>query len=119
MKEIKEEIKREVTDVNISYEALDGTVFTSEEECLKYEETAKCVIRAKVNKLITSKDKNAWEILGGLDDHTITAFKPTSQEEADLLKQFFISECPWFNGDVHKKIREKRFDILSKGGESA
>lgn len=114
MKEIKEETKREVTDVHTYYEAVDGTRFTDIDECRKYEESVKCIVRAKVNKLIVSKDKDAWELMGGCDDHTVVAFKPSSQEDVDTLKQFLLTECPWYKNENHKELREKKFSIMEK-----
>ena len=34
------------------YEAIDGTTFTTEEECKKYEDTAKCVLLTKYKPLV-------------------------------------------------------------------
>jgi hypothetical protein len=110
MKEIKQ--KSEV--FNTLYEAIDGTVFNSREECEKYELTAKCIIQSKVMSLIVSKDNDAWELLGGLDDHTITAFKMQKIEDVDAMKQFFLIECPWYQSDERAEQREQKFKIIDK-----
>lgn len=52
MKEIKRE--RIVVDV-IGYEAVDGTVFKSREECKKYEDTATAVIKERFKKLVVKE----------------------------------------------------------------
>ena len=38
----------------VRYIALDGTAFESQDECLKYEKTAKCVIKARYKALVKS-----------------------------------------------------------------
>lgn len=110
MKEIKEKVT--VTNVNISYEAIDGTRFTSEEECVKYEHTAKCVIQAKVNKLITAIDKDAWELFGGSSDVTIIAFKPQCKEDVESLEQFLLIVNPWYIKEDKEERRQQIFDII-------
>lgn len=56
MKIIKEEIinKQIVT----KYKAIDGTMFDDEAECLNYERTALCVVRARLNITKTTD----WEL---------------------------------------------------------
>jgi hypothetical protein len=59
MKEIREEIKREITDIHTYYEALDGTRFQNPGECQKYEESALGVVRGNIVKLIAGRADNA------------------------------------------------------------
>lgn len=114
MKTVKEEIKKEIIDVHTFYEAIDGTLFKNQEECKKYEETAKCLIRSKVMPLIVSKGIDAWELMGGVDEHTVTAFKPVTSTDADNLKQFLLIECTWYASDERKSIREKIFSVIDE-----
>lgn len=47
------ELKRTVTTETVwGYEANDGTVFSSKEECEKYEQSARCVIRQHVKDIL-------------------------------------------------------------------
>lgn len=112
MKEIREEIKREVTDIHTYYEAADGTRFENQEECKKYEETAKCIIRSKAMKLVVAKNKNAWKLMGGSDDDTVTAFKMEKLEDLDTTKLFWLMECPWYNSEGRKELREQKLSIM-------
>lgn len=62
MKTIREEVKR--VEVITKYEAVDGTVFTTEEECKKYEETAKCAINWKISNSFGRK-VNSYGLIDG------------------------------------------------------
>ena len=113
MKEIKEETKREVIDTHIYYEATDGTKFANSEECKRYEASALGVIRSKATKLIVSENHDAWALLGGFDDNTVTAFKPQNSEDVDTLMQLMLLENPWLTNDIRKELRDKRYSIIS------
>lgn len=112
MKEIKEEIKREVIDTHIHYEATDGTVFQSAQECKEYEKSAKGVIRTKASKLIVGKEHDAWSLMGGYDDHTVVAFKPQAEKDVDTLMHLMLFENPYLNDDGRKELCEERHDII-------
>ena len=87
MKEIKEEVihKSYVT----KYEALDGTVFDSSEECQKYEASAKCVIVTKY-KEIEIKMVSEYELFDtGSEDYFIGIVKPRDEDDIDLLLQVY------------------------------
>lgn len=47
----KIEKQRTVVKIDVTYEAFDGTIFESEDECKKYEKTAQCAINRTFNKL--------------------------------------------------------------------
>lgn len=112
MKEVQKEIMRHQT----VYVAADGTEFSTREECIKYEESALGVIRAKVSKLITFDTRNtnedAWTVLGGLDDNEIVAFKPNTQEDCDALMQLIIIENPYWGRDDMKEERDARYNTI-------
>ena len=112
MKEIKEEIKREVTDIHTYYEALDGTRFTSEEECKKYEDTALCVAKAKISKLIVTEKLNAWEAMGGYEDNDVIGVKVPTKEDADAIKQWLILSWSYLREESYNKLREDRFNKI-------
>lgn len=112
MKEIKEEIKREVTDIHTYYEALDGTRFTNEEECKKYEDTALCVAKAKVRKLIVTEELNAWEAMGGYEDNGVFGVKVSTKEDADAIKQWLLLDCLYLQKEEYNKLKEDRFNKI-------
>jgi len=109
MKEIKEEIKREITDIHISYEAFDGTKFNNKEECVKYEDTAICVLKAKLRPLIVTEEFDAWEIMGGYEDHTIFGLNLPTPDDADALKHWLLLDRYYLNKDEYKERKDKLF----------
>lgn len=83
MKIVKEE-KKYTVEV---YEAIDGTVFSTKEECIKYEETAQCVIRKKFNDLIEHSSDECSLFNCGSDDYIIDFVKPNTQDTANIIMQ--------------------------------
>lgn len=82
MKEVQKEIKQYIT----VYEAIDGTEFKSKEECKKYEESAKCVLIAKYNKLVVRSCVES-DIFGciGSEEETINIVKINSASDIDTI----------------------------------
>ena len=85
MKIIKEEIvnKRTVT----KYKAIDGTTFDDEHECLKYEGTALCVVRARLNITETTD----WELFYG-DDAPVEIVRGKAEDT-----ELYVRLCNWCN----------------------
>lgn len=107
MKEIiKERTKVEKYTV---YQALDGTVFTSQEECRKYEESARSVAKGKVQSLFGT-GKDAWTLMGGCDDHEVVTVKFKTTTNVDNFLQWLYLECPWYLNDIHK---ERKIEVES------
>ena len=117
MKEIiKERTKVEKYTV---YQAVDGTEFNSLEECEKYEESALGVIRSKIAKLIVYDTRkipgeDAWTIMGGCNDHDIVAVKMNTATDLDVVKQWLLLECPYYNSEGRKELKAKRFEIFEE-----
>ena len=106
MKEVKEEIKREVVDVNTYYEAIDGTKFTNKEECVKYEDTVCCVLmaRAKAFAIATEEEQSINPFNEG-DDNNYIMLLPQKKEDIDTLNQLYVlprkevSAAPYFTDE--------------------
>ena len=106
MKEIKEETKREVVDVNTYYEAVDGTKFTNKEECVKYEDTVCCVLmaRAKAFAIATEEEQSINPFNEG-DDNNYIMLLPQKKEDIDTLNQLYVlprkgvSATPYFTDE--------------------
>lgn len=81
------EIKKERTVFDCEYEAYDGSIFKTKEECIKYEETAKCVIRKKFNDLIEHSSDECSLFNCGSDDYTIDFVKPNTQDDVNAIMQ--------------------------------
>ena len=106
MKEIKEEIKREVVDTHIYYEATDGTRFNDAEECRKYEASALGMLRSKIAKMAVSDKKDAWELMGGYDGHKVVAFAFNSEKDVDTFIQWMYLEWHYFS-EEYMKAKER------------
>ena len=101
------------------YEAFDGEEFDNQEECKKYEGSALGVIRSKIAKLIiydTRKisGEDAWSIMGGCDDHDIIAIKMRNAADLDIVKQWLLLECPYYNNEGREELKAKRFEIFEE-----
>lgn len=105
---MKEVIKERVQKYRV-YEALDGTEFNDRAECEKYDESAKCVFRVRISKLIIGRD-NAWTLLAGDEDREVIGIKMQNGRDLEYVKQFLMMECSWYGGAKTKEI----FDIIEK-----
>lgn len=81
------EIKKERTVYDCKYEACDGSIFKTREECIKYEETAQCVIRKKFNDLVEYSSDECSLFNCGSDDYIIDFVKPNTQDAANIIMQ--------------------------------
>ena len=81
------EIKKERIVFDCEYEAYDGSIFKTKEECVKYEETAKCVIRKKFNDLVEHSSDECSLFNCGSDDYIIDFVKSNTQDAANAIMQ--------------------------------
>lgn len=83
MEIIKEEIinKQTVT----KYKAIDGTTFDDERECLKYEKTALCVVKARLNITETTD----WKLFYG-DDAPVEIVRGKAEDT-----EMYVRLCDW------------------------
>ena len=105
MKEIKEEVihKSYVT----KYEALDGTVFDSSEECKKYEASAEGMLLAKYREL-EIKMISEYNLFGvGSEEYYLSIVKLKDELDVDLLTQLYCLFNPGRKDDSEaiKRIR--------------
>ena len=92
------------------YEAIDGTTFTTEEECVKYEDTAKCVLLTKYKPLIKRTVSECDIFNTGSDEYMIDILQYLSSEsDIDILIQLHKLYCSSrkFNDDFYNKMRSK------------
>lgn len=87
MKEIKKE--RTITETYYEYEAIDGEIFKTKEECEKYDKSARAVLQSKYKKLVL-KETNEYNLFDiGSEDNTVEIIKVGSQKDLDLVKQMY------------------------------
>lgn len=92
------------------YEAIDGTTFTTEEECVKYEDTAKCVLLTKYKPLVKRTASECDIFNTGSDEYMIDILQYLSSEsDIDILIQLHKLYCSSrnFNDDFYDKMRIK------------
>ena len=92
------------------YEAIDGTTFTTEEECVKYEDTAKCVLLTKYKPLVKRTASECDIFNTGSDEYMIDILQYLSSEsDIDILIQLHKLYCSGrkFNDDFYDKMRSK------------
>lgn len=94
MKEIKKE--RTKVETYFEYEAIDGTLFSTKDECLKYDESARAVLQSKYNKLIVNRPYE-YDIIGlGSEDNVVNVLKLNGKSDADIVKQMLFFENPHY-----------------------
>jgi hypothetical protein len=108
MKEVQKETKQYIT----IYEAIDGTEFTSKEECAKYEKSAKCVLMAKYNKLVV-KSCSESGIFGciGSEEETVNIVKLNSLSDIDIILKLIALHYP--NAAKDPEWMQKKEDKLT------
>ena len=99
------EIKKERVVFDYEYEAYDGSIFKTKEECIKYEETAQCVIIKKFNDLIEYSSNECSLFNCGSDDYIIDFVKPKTQDDADTIMQM-LELCNANDDRARKLIKE-------------
>lgn len=109
MKEIKTE--RTYTTYDVTYEAIDGTIFDNQSECEQYEKTAKCVISDKYNKLVIKKSTEYAVFSAGSDDDAVDIVKLNNQEDIDTVMQMcYAVHNRWLsNPDESSKNYAEKF----------
>lgn len=73
----------------LKYEAIDGTQFTTIEECNKYERSARCAVKALYNKLVIKSLAETELFSVGSDDNTLELVKVKTQEDIKILLQMY------------------------------
>lgn len=98
MKEIKEEIIKK--EYKTRYQAIDGEMFDTCEECEKYDNTARAVLISKYNKLV-KKSMTEYDLLNmGCEDNDLDLVVLNTPEDVNVLKQLYCFMNGW---DINSK----------------
>ena len=82
--------KVETTSTITVYQAIDGTEFSSKEECLKYEGTVECLLLTKYNRLVKRRVSEDELFNTGSDECMIDILQPLSSEaDIDIIIQLY------------------------------
>ena len=105
MKEVIKE--RTKVEKYIVYEAVDGTQFDFKEDCEKYDNSAKGVLRGKLKALIVNDEYNGWDLMGGNEDNTIIAVKVPTEADIDIVLQNYYLDQSWILRDGNQESKAK------------
>jgi hypothetical protein len=110
----KNEIKRTIEEViRVEYIAEDGQVFSSEDECKKYEESALFVISKKLKKL-NSEWSSIYDLIdNGCEEDELEIFDVQTEEDLDNLRRYLYLKAIK-NGATDKSIKDA---FTSEDGE--
>lgn len=100
MEIIKEEIVNKQTVTK--YKAIDGTIFNYECECIKYEDTALCVARARLNIIETTD----WKLFFG-DDAPVEIIHGKAEDT-----EMYVRLCNWCTNQMEENITKWKENIL-------
>ena len=125
MKEIKEELihKTYVT----KYEANDGTIFTTSEECQKYENSARAALLVRYKELEV-KMVSEYNLFGvGSEEYYVSVVKLRNESDIDLMTQLYFLFNPRYESDSYhieearnifrKAVKTRDFLIINRGCE--
>lgn len=101
---MKEVYVEEVKKV-FKYEAIDGTLFSNKEECIKYENSAKVAVKALYKKLIIKSIAETELFSVGSDDNTLELVKVKTQEDIKILLQMYY---------IYSSSNEASLDRITK-----
>lgn len=109
-----EKITKTITEEVVSYVAIDGTKFTTEEECRTYDGTCRAVLMARFRQIPKRINSGFWKgVNTGCEDNTIIFLK-LDKEVKDLILQLLKA----YEGRVYPPF-EKRLMEYEDGTEVA
>lgn len=110
----KNEIKRTVEElVRVEYIAEDGTVFSNEQECKQYEDSAMFVVKSKLKKLTKEWTSEYAFLEAGSDENELEIFDVQTQEDLDNLKRYLYLKAIK-NGASDKGIQDAFVSVDGK-----
>lgn len=109
MKEIKKEIINYVT----KYQSFDGLEFNSKEECEKYENSAKGIVRSRFLKLVV-RDIDEYALFFGNEENTVYYVQFREEGDIDTFLHYMYLVNPWLLQDDYKSQRESMIELSRK-----
>ena len=125
MKEV--EFKKETIEYIKKYVAYDEEVFDSKEECQKYENSAKCILKHRFKQHVINDTFNEWDLLStGDSDHLIDIVEiPDDDAIKDIVQyysfchSYMTEEClEKFTSKVKKAYNEEELLIFGYNYEN-
>lgn len=86
MEKIESKFERTITETTVTFKAIDGTVFDTEEECKKYEATVEAVLLERLNDCVVHCCCGD-SLFESNCDGEYKAVVPKTQKDIDTLNQ--------------------------------
>ena len=80
-------IRKEQVSYYDVFEAMDGTIFNNAEECEKYENSAKGVLKAKLSEFTVKKGDECSIFNTGSSDYMVYVCVPKTADDIDVINQ--------------------------------
>lgn len=106
------EVTKETVTVTTEYHAVDGTVFTSKEECTRYEESARCVLKTRLKRITVNDQYSLYDLMAGDEDVKIIVVKVSNYEDAGIVLQNILFEQPYLTENKNKNELKEIEDTL-------
>lgn len=103
MKQVEIEKVTKVTH----YEAIDGTTFTTKEECVKYEESAKCVLLSRYKDMVVKQTNEEAFYKAGPDEFELDIVKLKDSSSINIIMQLYYYYNKGENAKTHAESMEK------------
>lgn len=71
------------------YEAIDGTTFTTKEECVRYEESAKCVLLSRYKGMVVKQTNEDAFYKAGSDEFELDIVKLKDDSSINIIMQLY------------------------------
>jgi len=101
-----ERITKEQVSYYDVFKAADGTIFKNAEECEKYENSAKGVLKAKLSKFTIKKGDECSIFNVGCGDNAVWVCEPKTEADIDVINQIGML----YNGRVFIKEPKNYLD---------
>ena len=109
-------VRKEVKTIKIVYTASDGTEFTSQDECRKYEASASCAIKEAFYKCRINKENHSeWSVFGCGSDE-VEVFGVVLKDEKDLYAARVYFKHFGYDKEISEDILNTKL-IVFKGDD--
>lgn len=92
------EVKIEEKVITTKYEAIDGELFSTKNQCETYEETVACLLKSKIKKLVIKDELNSEDLFGFyVCEEYLSLLKINTQEDIDNILKLYYYYYPHCN----------------------
>lgn len=99
----------------LKYEAVDGTIFSTKEECVRYEESAKCVLFGKYKGLVVKETTEEALYKAGSDEYKVEIVKINEEKDVDAVMQlYYYYNTSKYSIEQGEKMKESCLKALSE-----